>query len=698
MRVRYIIPLLCAVGATTAAAAQDPWQAAEATVDKSEWACEYCPYQDEAGLHGEVHLGIGYVSDDSFKFGDYTGLNEEGPYGIGDAALRYRGDDATYWNLYATDLGLDSRRVEMEGGRQGTYKAVLNYSELPKLLSDTAQTPFAGVGSSRLALPGGWVRTGTTDTMPLLTGSLHNVDLRTDRTKLGVGLSVTPAQRWEYSARYTHERKEGLKDIGGGFLFRSTLLPEPVDYTTDQMELGVAYKADRWSARLAYYGSFFRDDNQSLIFDDPFIAPIGNTTEGQLALPPDNEFHQVSLSGTYQFGDTTLGSARLALGRMTQDDDFLPYTINPNIATTPLSRNSLDGKVDTTDFDARLTSAPAPRWHLQADLRFDERDDKTPQESYQYVLTDAFTPPTATNLTYSYRKWETKLTGRYRLSKMARLSAGAGFKNYERPGQEVDNGRENSLWGEIRLHPSVSAQMTVRLTHAERDGSYDQLATTVPPQNPLIRKYNMAQRTQNRVAARLSMTPSERFSFGLSFDYTNNDYDDTEIGLTKGTDRSATLDAAFTPVEGVNLHAFVSTEVSEDKQNGSQNFTVPDWFATTTDTSDAAGFGAVIRSEFGEREFGFDYTYSQSRGEIEQHGQTPFPDLFTRLQSFQAYGRYHASDSLALELAYYYEKYETDNWMLDGVEPATVPDALTLGEESPSYSVDVVMASVRYSF
>ena len=698
MHVRYLMPLLCAVGATTATAAQDPWQAAEAQVDKSQWACKYCPYEEEAGLHGEVQLGVGYVSEDSFKFGDYTGLNRGGAYGIGDTALRYRGENAKYWNLYATNLGLDSRRVEMEGGHQGVYKAFLNYSELPKLLSDTAQTPFRGAGSDQLALPAGWVRTGTTDTMPLLNASLQNVDLRTDRTKLGIGLSFTPAQRWEYSARYTHERKEGLKDIGGGFLFRSTLLPEPVDYTTDQMELGVAYKADRWSTRLAYYGSFYRDDNQSLTFDDPFIAPVGNTTEGQLALPPDNEFHQVSLSGTYQFSDTTRASARLALGRMTQNDDFLPYTVNPNIATTALPRGSLDGKVDTTNFDARLTSTPAPRWHLQADLRFNERDNRTPQESYQYVLTDAFTPPSATNLTYSYRKWETKLSGRYRLSKVARLSAGAGYENYERPHQEVDKGRESSVWGEIRVHPAVSAQMSVRLTHAQRDGSYDQLATTVPSQNPLIRKYNMAQRTENRIGARLSMTPSERFSFGLSFDYTDDDYDDTEIGLTKSTNQSATVDAAFTPVEGLNLHAFISTEVSENKQNGSQNFTVPDWFATTTDTSNVAGFGGMIRSEFGEREFGFDYTYSHSRGETEQRGQTQFPDLVARLQSFKAYGRYHTNESLAVELAYYYEKYDGDNWMLDGVEPATVAELLALGEESPSYSVDVVMASLRYSF
>lgn len=697
MSVRYLIPLLCAVGATTAAAAQDQWQAAEAKVDKSQWVCKYCPYEDVAGLHGEVQFGVGYVSTDSFKFGDYTGLNRKGPYAIGDATLRYRGDNANYWNLYASDLGLDSRRVEMEGGRQGVYKAVLNYSELPKLISDTARTPFSGVGSDQLTLPSNWVRGQTTGTMPLLDTSLHDVDLRTDRKRLGVGLTFTPQERWEYTVHVKHERKEGLKDLGGGFLFTSTLLPEPVDYTTNQIDLGVGYKGDNWSTKLAYYGSFFRDDNRSLAWRDPFSHTTGGG-ENQLALPPDNEFHQLSLSGNYKITKTTIATARLAAGRMTQNDDFLPYTVNPFINTAPLPRDSLDGKVNVTNFDARLTSVPTPRLHLQADLRLDNRNNKTPQESYQYVLTDSVPAvAAATNIPQSYRRREAKVSGRYRVGKIVRLSAGAGHDRYERPDQAVKEGKENTVWAEVRVQSSDRTRTSVRLTRAKRTGSYEPVTTTLP-QDPLIRRYNMANRTRDQVSGRFSYTPRRTVSLGLTVNYANDDYDETTIGLTKSTDKSVTGDVAYSPSSLTSLHAFVSTEVIDSDQAGGQNISTPIWFATTKDTSNMVGFGAETHDEFKEWSVGFDYTYSQSRGEIGQRGQTNFPDLKSRLHSFKAYGRHNVNDNFAAELAYYYEEYDSDDWARDGVEPDTIPSVLTLGQKSPSYKGGVVMASMHYKF
>src|ERR1035437_5384884 len=116
--------------------------------DTTKWECKLCPV--EQGWSGSVDAGVGYVSDKSAKFGEYNGLDKQGGFFIGDGSARFRGADAYYWNFYASDLGLASRSLDAEGGRQGNSKLILKYDELTHELSDSARTPFRGNGGAFL--------------------------------------------------------------------------------------------------------------------------------------------------------------------------------------------------------------------------------------------------------------------------------------------------------------------------------------------------------------------------------------------------------------------------------------------------------------------------------------------------------------------------------------------------------------------
>ena len=80
-----------------------------------------------------------------------------------------------------------------KAGRQGKYKLLLKYDEMPHYLSDSAQTPFVGNGGASLSLPAGFPA-ATTGAMPLA-GTLQQVDLSTQRKRLGVGGSWIRAER-----------------------------------------------------------------------------------------------------------------------------------------------------------------------------------------------------------------------------------------------------------------------------------------------------------------------------------------------------------------------------------------------------------------------------------------------------------------------------------------------------------------------
>jgi len=48
--------------------------------------------------------------------------------------------------------------------------------------------------------------------------------------------------------------------------------------------------------------------------------------------------------------------------------------------------------------------------------------------------------------------------------------------------------------------------------------------------------------------------------------------------------------------------------------------------------------------------------------------------------------------------AFWYERYNSYDWALDGVDPATISNVLSFGEDSPDYKIGVVTVTLRYKF
>ena len=666
-------------------------------VDTSQWKCKFCAF--EKGWSGDLDLGLGYVSRDSFKFGEYTGLNEQGGFLVGNGSARFRGEDAVYWNIDASNLGLDSRSLSVEGGQQGAVKLFFNYKELPHFISDSAVTPFAGTGGNTLTLPPGWVAAGSTNAMSSLAGSLHDVDLDTKRKRLGMGISLIPSTNWKYTLSFREETKEGTQRVAGTFLFSAAQLVLPVDYVTDQFDASASYSGGKLQAKFAYYASIFQNRNDFLNWQNPYSSV---PAFGQLALPPDNQFHQILASAGYQFSDRTSASADIAFGRMTQDDNFLAPTVNPALTAT-LPRNSLDGQVDTTNANLKFVSAVTDRLRLNAAYIYDDRDNKTPQAAYTWVTTDSFISPLSrTNLPYSFTRKTLKLSADYR--PVARVKTSIGFDNdtHKRTFQESDKTRENTIWGKIVTRNLDNVDLTFKVAHAVRDNSgYAVVPGIDPPENPLMRKYNMADRTRDSAGLRADVAASETVNVGVEFNYADDDYSDSTVGLTSSNDVNFGGDASVILTKLTSLHFFLNHEEINSKQAGSQGFSTPDWTAENNDTVDTAGIGLKHTVVTNKLDVGADYTTSRSHGAVKVDVGAPsaaFPDQVTLLDSVKLYATYRLKDNMSLHGAYWYERYNTKDWMLDGVTPGTIPNVLTLGEQPPSYHVNVITLSVRYKF
>jgi MtrB/PioB family decaheme-associated outer membrane protein len=677
-----------------------PATAEAANVDISKWKCKYCAFEE--GFSGEVEIGAAYVSDDSFKFGEYTGLVDEGAYFIGNADARYRGEDAGYMDLLIRDLGLEMRSIGIEGGRQGKYKLFLRYDEIPHYISDTAMTPYLGTGSNALTLPPGWARAPTTAGMTDLNSSLRQVDLKTKRKRVDVGMAYTPS-KWEYKVKYRHEVKDGQIATAGAFFFDASQLIKPVDYVTDQVDASVFYNSEKVQTSLAYYGSFFKNNNDSLTWQNAYTSAFG-ADSGQLALEPDNQFNQFILSGGFHLGDATLASAEVAMGRMEQNDSFLPYTTNTSLnggnPLPPLPSNSLNGVVDTLTANLNLVSQISEKWRLNAAYTYNDRDNKTPQLTFDsWVSTDINVNGPRTTLPYSFTENDFKINADYRLVRSTKLAFGYDYDTMERTYQEVDKTKENTFWGAATVR-ARDTDLIVKIAKGVRDVSnYTPVPEIQPPENPLLRKYNMADRERLLGKMHVSILPVETITLGLSVDYATDDYTDSQIGLIDGSEVSVHADAAMMLGESTNLHFFIGQQKIESSQAGSQTLSTPDWYADNNDTITTAGIGLtqVINEQL---DIGADFTVSRSVGEVTVTSGIPYvyPDNVTNLDSLKLYANYRLKEDISLYLGYWYERYDSSNWALDGVTPDTIPNVISLGIQSPSYDVSVVALALRYQF
>ena len=670
-------------------------------VDTSNWACELC-----APSHGwelDIEAGAGYVTDDEFRFGDDTGLDDDGLYGIGRVFGRYWSQDAHFLRLEGYRLGQDSRAFFFKGGKQSLYELRASYQGIPRRSYDDTVTPFAGSGNERLTLPSGWVRAPSTPGMSELDTSLQTVKIKQDWDIYGAGITFTPTSRWEFDVDYQRTDRDGQDRYAGSFFFDAAEFARPIDYTTNSLETSVGYHADRWQVGLAYNGSYFDNQNSSLSWDNPYSAQATGADTGQLALSPDNEAHQVTLSGSWLLPASTTVNGQISLGRMRQDQKLLPYTTNAAIATSPLPRSRADAKVDTTDVNLRVTSSPIQKLTVEGELRYNERDNDTPEDVYDYVVTDLFvSSEPAGNTAYDYQRFNYKLRGEYRVLPRTRLRAGYDYERFDRTRQERNHTRTDRVWARVNSQLMQLADIDIEVYTETRDGSsYKAITNASDPQNPLMRLYNMADRDRYGVRSYASLYTGERASLGLDLEYNKDKYDNSEIGLKDGSYNRFGFDAAYLFPREVSTYAAFYREKIDSKQVGSQTFSNPDWFGKTNDKFYTGTVGLKYPHIIGRLGANAEYTYARSAGRVENETgglESAFPKLRTRLHQLKLALDYPYTRSLSLKFGYMYEKFTSDNWALEGIGPDTVPNLLSLGADPYDYSNNVFFIAVRYMF
>jgi Putative outer membrane beta-barrel porin, MtrB/PioB len=491
-----------------------------------------------------VEVGIGDVSDNSYKFGEFNGLQKKGAYGIFNFDLRggaYDSDsDATRWRFNGTDLGLDTRNLSGEYGEQGRFRVDFGYDSLRRNRSDSYQTPYLGAGTNNLTLPGNWLApllprvnatapaagaggganarglsTDLATSSALINGVLtaptaaqlaqsatiiaadvpafQNVNLSTKRERYDAGFSYNLTRQLEFKAGFTHEDKDGLKPLSTVSRYTNgdlaAVIPDLISQSTEQYNLGLNYKDGKSFLQAAYYGSVFKNDVKSMSWANWAVPGAMQT----MTSPPDNQYHQFKLTGGYKFSPATKLVMDGSYARNTQNESFVTDATMPLVPTT-----SLSGLVVTKAFDMKLTSKASKDLNVAAGYKYNDRDNRTPVNTYGYydagelgasgntnaAFSSALGLPAGVlrsnaninaNRPYSKKVNLLNLDADYRLAKGQSLNGGYEWQKIDRscPGSWIDcadaaTTKENTLRAEWRTRLGEDVNAKLGYAYSER--------------------------------------------------------------------------------------------------------------------------------------------------------------------------------------------------------------------------------------
>jgi predicted porin len=149
------------------------------------------------------------------------------------------------------------------------------------------------------------------------------------------------------------------------------------------------------------------------------------------------------------------------------------------------------------------------------------------------------------------------------------------------------------------------------------------------------------------------------------------------------------------------LSAYLSAgeEKIDARSKGSTTGGYPDWRWVSSDDSTTYGAGLRIQP-LAKLTLDLDYTYAKGTSRMELAGVAGgrYPNNESELSSFRADATYALNERLDLQFTWRYETLDSNDWALDGIEPATLPTALALGVDPYNYDVNYFGLSARYYF
>jgi MtrB/PioB family decaheme-associated outer membrane protein len=433
----------------------------------------------------------------------------------------------------------------------------------------------------------------------------------------------------------------------------------------------------------------------------------GSTLAGYLqqpvALSPDNQAHQFYVSGNYAFTQTTHGTFKYSHTHATQHENFSSM----GLASAPAGVASLGGVLDTDVTQLGLTARPMPKLSVLANLRLEDKSDKTPLALYD---------GTYTNDPHSSKNSTGKVEAGYQLPDNLRATLGIDYATVHRDGPVStaavlnpaltvpplsglrQDTKEIGYRAELRRSMTETINAGISYVQSNREGG-DWL--NIGAANPLgTYPMTMLDRKRDKVKLSADWMPTEK----LSLQFMLEDGKDTYTGPTAKGMRdtgmsSYGVDAAYVLTDTWKLTGYVNQGIQTLHVNYNAGYLAE--LNTTTNNMDIG----LVGKPSSKLEVGGDLSYLKDSNRYQQNmaSGTPIigdglPDVTYRVTSLKLYGKYalQKEATVRVDLMHQSVLFNEWTWGYNG-KPFTYSDNTTVTMQ-PNQSVNYLGASYIYQF
>ncbi|HEY3286078.1 MAG TPA: MtrB/PioB family outer membrane beta-barrel protein, partial [Gemmatimonadaceae bacterium] len=333
-------------------------------------------------------------------FRSTTTTGDEGRYqryedlksGLASKILIGKETDAVAYDFSAANVGYDDQNFSFSYNRYGKAKFTLDFNGQPLNYAFNTLTPFRDAGNNKWTLDPalrtrvqnkevGVVGIGTTaatNVASIYRSIATEFPMSAQRNTLDMGLKYTLNKLASVDFSYKMVQKSGNQPWGAAFAFSDAQeLPMTLDNGVNEITAGLELAKNEYGmVRAEYQGSFFKQNLASMEWDNPLRAtdfdngktppagpwdPSGYSNGngpafGRMSMAPSSAMNTLKLTALYKMPNHTTLNGQIALIRMTQDDDLLPFTTNTKIAQpatyaffpglASLHRPTAEGQVD----------------------------------------------------------------------------------------------------------------------------------------------------------------------------------------------------------------------------------------------------------------------------------------------------------------------------------------------------------------
>lgn len=564
--------------------------------------------KDDA-IEGELIFGPQYFADsdnrDSNKFEEFRDV----PNGfvVERFDFLWRPAERSYFELNVRDVTQRDMRLDATFGRYDLWRGTIHWSQNPRRWTDQAYQLYAqsapGVftlvdplQAAVRAAPASVDADADQEWDPGTKGFIiknaiaqgaQSVDVGHERKVGSFGFQYTPSRHWTLSLEGERERRHGSfpQTLAMYFSHAPAEVAAPYDFKTDTGTFAAEYSGRSWNAGMRGSHTGFttehtslRWDNQLFLVDEAVNVNVANPGRMQMSQAIDFASSQLSLFGGVNLPGRTRIDASFTVGRTTQDEAFLPMTINTLLTPAALPAPDYDGEHKTQAIRLNVSSRPTRSLRWGAWFRSYELSNKSPELVFpDYVQTD-YQFPLCGNINVCDTNGDNIANDRtarrslpYAFQRDA-LGAMIGWSpahwfsgslSFERESLDrkfsAVEASDEDIW-KLVLDFELAEWLTARTTIRHQDRKADQydaeyFEESFPTGEPYVadanegmRRFYWTDRERDAFTFTLDVTPMEQVSIYAEATYAKNQYTDPATGLDIGQSYTVTEDRNFDTV------------------------------------------------------------------------------------------------------------------------------------------------------